>query len=176
MSGPPCHLALAALLAVATAASAADVPPAATVRFAPEMQAALDTTYGPSEGPVLEQTVRERVATALRREATCQSIAEVEITLIDARPTHPTDRQIGDNAALDRLRTHFAGGATFSARLLGADGGELRSLRYDWYAPDDRHTSKAAEPWGDVRLASEGLGSELARACRALAPAHPASP
>jgi hypothetical protein len=55
-------------------------------------------------------------------------------------------------------------------------GREFKSLRYEWYAQDDRHASVATEPWGDVRLASEGLGSQLARACRALARWHPTTP
>jgi hypothetical protein len=142
----------------------ADTP---TVLFSPDMQAAIDTTYGASEQAVLQQTIRERVRAALRGVG-CDGIV-IEITLRDARPTHPTDKQIGDNAALDRLRTHFAGGAAFSVRLLDPAGRELKSLRYDWYAPDDRHTSRAADPWGDVRLASEGLGLQLARECRGLA-------
>jgi hypothetical protein len=132
------------------------------------MQAALDRTYGESEAPVLQKTITERVDQALRG-AGCERVAEVEITVLDARPTHPTDRQMGDNPALDRLRTHFLGGATFSVRLLDSAGRELKTLRYDWYPQDIRHGSRAAEPWGDVRLASEGLGSELARTCRALA-------
>src|SRR6266700_2385086 len=70
---------------------------APTVLFSPGMQEALDTTYGGSEGAVLRQTIREGVGTAL-----CG-------TGCDARPTHPTDRQIGDNAALDRLLTHYGG-------------------------------------------------------------------
>lgn len=141
------------------------------VLFSPEMQLAIDKTYGGSEAAVLKQTIQDRVGAALRG-AGCSGIAEVEITLLDARPTHPTDKQIGDNAALDRLRTHFAGGATFTARLLDPAGHELKSLRYDWYAQDDRHGSRAAEPWGDVRLASEGLGSQLARECRVLSGTH----
>lgn len=146
-----------------------------TVLFSPDMQLAIDKTYGGSEAAVLKQTIRERVGAALHG-AGCDGIAEVEITLLDARPTHPTDKQIGDNAALDRLRTHFAGGATFTARLLDPAGHEVKSLRYDWYAQDDRHGSRAAEPWGDVRLASEGLGSQLARECHVLARAHATTP
>src|SRR2546429_8847038 len=63
-----------------------------------------------------------------------------------------------------------------SARLLDPAGRALKSLRYDWYAQDARHGSRAAEPWGDVELASEGLGSQLARACRALAHSHATTP
>lgn len=144
-----------------------------TVRFSPAMQAAIDRIYGESEQAVLERTIGEQVGAALRG-AGCNGVAEVEITLLDARPTHPTDEQIKDNAALDRLRTHFLGGAAFSARLIDPAGHELKSLRYDWYADDDRHGSRAADPWGDVRLASQGLGSQLAHECRALARRSPA--
>jgi hypothetical protein len=143
-----------------------------TVLFSRGMQAAIDGTYGGSEEAVLEQTIRERVGAALRGTG-CDGLARVEITLLDARPTHPTDRQIADNAALDRLRTRLLGGAAFSARLLDPAGRELKALRYDWYAQDDRHGSRAADPWGDMRLASEGLGSQLAHECRALARPHP---
>lgn len=168
-------LALGLALGLPAAVIGQSAPPVpTTVLFAPQMQAALDRTYGESEAPVLQKTVSERVALALRGTG-CQGVAEVEITLLDARPTHPTDRQIGDNPALDRLLTHFLGGATFSARLLDGGGRELKSLRYDWYPEDLRHGSRAVEPWGDVRLASEGLGSELARSCRALARSHPAA-
>jgi len=158
------------LLAASVGASPRVVP--ANVLFAPPMQAALDRIYGESEAPVLQKTISERVALALRS-AGCEGVAEVEITLLDARPTHPTDRQLGDNPALDRLRTHFVGGAAFSVRLLDPAGQELKSLRYDWYAQDLQHTSRSFDPWGDVRLASEGLGAELARTCTARShPAH----
>lgn len=162
-------LVCAVLLALPLATTAQNQPPAPTLLLSPAMQAELDKTYGRSEEPVLRQTIQERVGAALKG-AGCG--ATVEITLLDARPTHPTDEQIKANPALDRLRTHFAGGAAFSVRLLDPAGVELKSLRYDWYAPDDRHGSRAVEPWGDVRLASEGLGSQLAHECRALARVH----
>jgi hypothetical protein len=165
---------LTGLLGLPAAAAAQNGVPTATLRFAPEMQTALDRIYGDAEAAVLERTILERVGAALAS-AGCAGVARIEITLRDARPTHPTDEQIKANPALDRLRTHFAGGAAFSARLLDSNGGELRALRYDWYAPDDRHGSRAAEPWGDARLASEGLGSQLAHECRALAAHSPAS-
>ena len=179
MIGLPRTLVLAGLLGLLSRAAAATGENAAattTLLFSPAMQAAFERIYGTPEEAVLERTIRERVGAALRG-AGCEGLAQVEITLLDARPTHPTDKQLGDNAALDRLRTHFLGGAAFSVRLLDAAGRELKSLRYDWYAPDDRHGSRAAEPWGDVRLASEGLGSQLAHECHALAHAraHPAS-
>jgi len=167
-------LVLAGLLGLPAAVIGQNPHGTPTVLFSPEMQAAIDTVYGGAEQAALEQTIRERVGAALRG-AGCDGVA-IEITLRDARPTHPTDKQIEDNAALDRLRTHFAGGAAFSARLLDPAGRELKSLRYDWYAADDRHGSRAAEPWGDVRLASEGLGSQLARECRTLARSHPTTP
>jgi hypothetical protein len=163
---------LAGLIALSAAVTGQNSGATVSVLFSPAMHAALETTYGSPEEAVLEQRIRERVSAALRSSG-CAAAARVEITLRDARPTHPTDQQIGDNAALDRLRTHFLGGAAFSVRLLDPAGRELKSLRYDWYAQDDRHGSRAAEPWGDVRLASEGLGSQLARECRALARQNP---
>ena len=173
----PRTLALAGLLALPGLPAAVIGENAAatiTVLFSPAMQAAFERIYGTPEEAVLERTIRERTGAALQGVA-CAALAQVEITLLDARPTHPTDKQMGDNPAIDRLRTHFVGGAAFSVRLLDSAGRELKSLRYDWYAPDDRHGSRAAEPWGDVRLASEGLGSQLAHECRALARSHPTS-
>lgn len=165
----------AALFGLPAAVIGQNREPTPTVLFSPEMQTAIDRIYGGSEAAVLQKTIVGRVEAALHG-AGCEGVAQVEITVRDARPTHPTDEQIKDNPALDRLRTHFAGGAAFGARLLDPAGRELRSLRYDWYAPDDRHGSRAAEPWGDVRLASEGLGAQLAHECRALARAHPTTP
>jgi hypothetical protein len=165
---------LLGLLGLPVAVTGGNAGVATTVRFSPEMREAFERIYGTPEEAVLERMIRERVGAALH-EPGCDGLAQIEITLLDARPTHPTDKQIGDNAALDRLRTHFLGGAAFSVRLLDPAGRELKSLRYDWYAPDDRHGSRAAEPWGDVRLASEGLGSQLAHECRALARSHPTS-
>lgn len=166
-------LMLAALLSLPAAAIGES--PATNVLFSPDMRAAIDRTYGGSEAAVLERTIHERVDAALRG-AACDGLARIEVTLLDARPTHPTDRQLGDNPALDRLRTRFVGGAAFSARLLDASGRELKSLHYEWYPQDIRYGSRAAEPWGDFRLASEGLGSQLAHECRALARRQPTSP
>lgn len=158
----------AALMSSTTAAVAggvlADEP---AIGMAPAYETALRTTYGEPEGAVLRRIVRERVSAALQSRD-CGSAARLEIVLLDARPTHPTDKQIEDNAAIDRLRTHYLGGASFTARLLSVEGGALKSLRYDWYAESDRLGSRAAEPWGDVRLASEGLGAQLAGACAKL--------
>jgi hypothetical protein len=165
---------LGVLLILPAAALGQDRGAASTVLFSPTMQAALERTYGLSEVAVLERMIHERVGAALRG-AGCDGIAQVEITLRDARPTHPTDKQIADNPALDRLRTHFVGGAAFTARLLDPAGRELKSVRYDWYPQDLRDGSRAAVPWGDVQLASEGLGSQLAHECRALAREHPGS-
>jgi len=167
MNGLRWTAALAALLILpATAVTETPAAPPA-VLLSPAVQTALETTYGRPEQAVLEQTIRDRVGAALKG-AGCDGIA-IEITVLDVRPTHPTDGQIAANPALDRLRTRFAGGAAFAARLLDAAGRELKSLRYDWYASDLHHGSRAAEPWGDVRLASEGLGSQLARECHAQA-------
>jgi hypothetical protein len=159
---------LLGLLGLPAAVTGENAGAATTVLFSPTMQAAFERIYGTPEEAVLSRTIRERVGAALHG-AGCHGLAQVEITLLDARPTHPTDKQMGDNPSLDRLRTHFVGGASFSVRLLDPAGRELKSLHYDWYAPDDRHGSHAAEPWGDVRLASEGLGSQVAQECRALA-------
>jgi hypothetical protein len=148
-------------------AAAAGMISEPVIGMAPAYKTVLRTSYGESEEPVLRMIVGARVSAALRTRD-CGLASRLEITLLDARPTHPTDKQIDDNAAIDRLRTHFAGGASFGARLLAADGSELKSLRYDWYAENDHFGSKAAEPWGDVRLASEGLGAELAGACTKL--------
>ncbi len=96
-------LVLAVALGLPAAGIGQDPGRAPTVLFSPTMQAAFDTTYGGSEGAVLQQTVRERVGAALRG-AGCEGVAQVEITLLDARPTHPTDKQIADNAALALAR------------------------------------------------------------------------
>jgi hypothetical protein len=173
MNKPHWTLLLAGLLVLPAVLGAQNGVPTPAVLFSSDMQTALDKIYGDSEAAVLERTILDRVGAALGG-AGCAAAARIEITLRDARPTHPTDEQIRNNPALDRLRTRFAGGAAFSVRLLDAAGGELKSLRYDWYAPDDRHGSRAAEPWGDVRLASEGLGAQLAHECRALARVQPA--
>jgi hypothetical protein len=137
------------------------------VAVAPAYENALRTTYGEPEGRVLRQMVAERVSAALQARH-CGVASQLQITLLDARPTHPTDKQVEDDAAIDRLRTHYLGGASFTARFLDVDGKELKSLHYEWYAQNDRLGSKASEPWGDVRLASEGLGEELAGACAKL--------
>jgi len=171
----PAILVLTGLSGLPAAVTGQNAEATTTVLFSAAMHDAFKTIYGAPEEGALAQTIRERVGAALRSGG-CDGLAQVEITLLDARPTHPTDKQIGDNAALDRLRTHFLGGAAFSVRLLDPAGQQLKSLRYDWYAQDDRHGSRAAEPWGDVRLASEGLGSQLAHECRALARSRPATP
>jgi hypothetical protein len=162
-----CRLALILCGAASVAAAGATLSGEPVIGVAPAYETALRTTYGEPEDPVLRQIIGERVSAALHARQ-CGGASRLEITLLDARPTHPTDKQIDDNAAIDRLRTRYLGGASFSARLLSADGNELKSLHYDWYAEDFHLGSKAAEPWGDVRLASEGLGAELAGACAKL--------
>jgi hypothetical protein len=162
-----CSLALITSGAGAAAAGGGPLSSEPAIVIAPAYETVLRSIYGEPEGPVLRTIVGERVSAALRARD-CGGASQLEITLLDARPTHPTDKQIDDNPAIDRLRTHYLGGASFTARFLAADGNELKSLRYDRYAETDRLGSKAAEPWADVRLASEALGAQLARACAKL--------
>lgn len=162
-----CRLVLSICSAAPVAAAGATLTGGPIVGVGPAYENALRTTYGEPENPVLRQIIGERVSAALH-DRNCGGASQLEITLLDARPTHPTDKQVEDDAAIDRLRTHYLGGASFTARLMDADGKELKSLNYEWYAENDQLGSKAAEPWGDVRLASEGLGAELAGACAKL--------
>ena len=87
----------------------------------------------------------------------------------------------GSEGAVLRQTIREGVGAAFTTRLLDLAGQALKSLRYDWYAQDVRHGSRAAEPWatwssrarGSVRNLRAPAARSRTRTRRLSEPASP---
>jgi hypothetical protein len=124
-------LAIAALLASATAAVAA--PPAVSVTVAPKLQATFEKTYGLREAALLTGDLKTSVERSLAKTGAYDG-ARIELTLIDVKPNRPTFKQLGDTPGLS-MESFGIGGAAIEGRIVAADGHET-PIAYRWYETD----------------------------------------
>lgn len=76
---------------------------------------------------------------------------ELRVTLVDAKPTRPTFRQMSKQPGLS-FRSLGNGGATFSASVIDPSGNVVSTSEYDWYETylQDNFGSST---WADARRA-----------------------
>ncbi|HEX9140295.1 MAG TPA: hypothetical protein VF848_10915, partial [Steroidobacteraceae bacterium] len=85
-----------ALAAPVIASDGVTVP----VKLSPKLEALLRDKFGADEGPLLESYVADSLSKAQRHADTGCKYA-LEVTIVDALPTHPTRKQQADNPAVD---------------------------------------------------------------------------
>lgn len=153
--------ALFGLIGTTTAIAAG---PPVTVTLAPSLTERLDKSLGAKEGPVLQRIVAESVTREVTRHR-CVDAARIDVTLIEADPTHPTRQQLIDQPGLDFMRSKSIGGAALSATVFNADGQVIDSLSYRRYPPMLGMAAMSAETWSDARLAIDRFASKLAADC-----------
>jgi len=157
---------LAALLSVNHAATAADAVTLAPITVGQSLQDILASQFGDAEGAVLQQAVSESLLRALRRAGGAvgaPGALRLEVLISDARPSHPTRRQMNENPALDPIRSWSLGGATLDAVLRGADGQELERVSWRHYATSFDTAALAYDPWADARVAIDMFANQVAR-------------
>jgi hypothetical protein len=86
---------------------------------------------------------------------------ELRLTLVDARPNHPTFTQLGKQAGLSR-NSRALGGARFKGELFDGAGQSLGTVDYHWYENSFEH-SYAGATWKDARRAISRFSSKTAK-------------
>jgi len=148
-------LATVAVLASATAALA--TPASVSVSVGPELQAKAAKTLGEREindlAKTLQTTVEQRLA-----KSNAYDGARIELVLIDAKPNHPTFKQLGDTPGLS-TSSFSVGGATIEGRAVSPDG-TITPLRYSYTEPDIRWSARGGN-WTDAEVTFEQFAGEL---------------
>ncbi len=141
---------ISALLAsfLVPAALACDI----TVAFDPETAEEWTETYGEREVDYLSERVSDDLHDALA--AAGLSVAQVNVTIIDARPNRPTFKQASDRPGLDQFRSFSVGGMSLRAEAFDTDGTQLGDYAYKWFSHDIRFASHRPT-WSDANRASD---------------------
>ncbi|MDE2251937.1 MAG: hypothetical protein KGL25_11110 [Gammaproteobacteria bacterium] len=154
----------AACLAWPAVAASVRVP---TATIGTDLQKALHDRYGIAEGKVLQQEVADELARELRAAgATLDDAAKanIEVSIDDAVPTHPTRFQVAQQPSLDPVRSVSRGGARLHAVLRDATGKAVDHVDYDYYAVSLDTVSPSGSPWGDAFVTIERFASQVAKA------------
>ena len=103
------------------------------------------------------QQLRKNVAERLAR-SNAYDGARIELVLVDAKPNHPTFKQLSDNTGLS-LRSFGVGGATIEGRAVSPDG-QVTPLRYSYTEPDLRF-ARGMSTWGDAEQTFQMFADQL---------------
>lgn len=141
-------------LMLAPAAFAAEI----NVTMSEDFQTKLQDDYGTREGDYLAQEVRDD----LTRELTRLGVdpARIEVTILDAKPSKPTMKQLADKPGLDYGDSISLGGMKLSAVAYDTDGKETNTFEYGWFEHDIRMTGLTT--WYDANKASNRFARNFA--------------
>lgn len=167
----PHMLTRAALLALTlTPLWAAAAPPAPVeVILSTTLEVKIDVSYGKAEAGLLRGSVTEAIRDALARGPALSPAARsasIVVVIEDARPTHPTPRQLADDPSIDYLRSVAVGGAELTATVRAADGRVLATVSERHWPASLELGSPAADDWADARVAIRSLAAKVAEALR----------
>ncbi len=150
-------IAASALLASATAASAA--PTSVTVSIAPALQTKAVESLGVRDvnelAAQLQSTVEKRLA-----KTSAYDGARIELVLADAKPNRPTFKQMSDKPGLS-YESFGIGGAQIEGRAIAADG-TVTPIAYKYYESDIRE-SRRGGTWADAEGTFQMFASSLNR-------------
>lgn len=158
-------VAFAAAFAALTFAGAAAADPVTNVTFSPELQTELEETYGVREGEFLQDSIRRSIENALQRSgADLSRAATIDVTVIDADPSRPTFKELGDTPGLDYFHSIRVGGAELTAVIRDANGTVLSEVEHRRYAHTLNEVSFSHSTWGDARRAIRTFAEKVADA------------
>ena len=149
-----------ALLASATAALAA--PASVSVSVGPELQAKAVKTLGVREVNDLAAELRATVEKQVSKNPAYDG-ARIELVLADAKPNHPTFKQLGDQPGLS-WESFGIGGAKIEGVSIAADGA-VTPINYKYYESDIRWALRGGT-WADAESVFQRFASDLRRGDR----------
>jgi len=141
-------------LLLAPAAMAAEI----NVSVSDDFQTKLTNDYGTREGDYLSKEVREDITRELAKAGV--DVARIDVTILDARPSKPTFKQLGDKPGLDYGASRSTGGMKLTATAYDADGTKTGDYEYSWYENDIRLTGLTT--WYDANKASSRFARNFA--------------
>jgi hypothetical protein len=148
-------IAVAALLASATAAFAA--PASVVVTVGPELHAKAVKTLGVRDvnelAVRLQTTVERRLAKTHNYDG-----ARIELVLADAQPNRPTFKQMGDRPGLS-YESFGIGGAEITGRAIAANGA-VTPINYRYYESDIRWARRGGT-WADAEATFDRFADNL---------------
>jgi hypothetical protein len=150
-------LSAAALLASAGVAFAA--PASVTVSIGPELQAKAANTLGVRDVNELADELRTAVQKRLEKTNRYDG-ARIELVLVDAKPTRPTFKQLGDSPGLS-YSSFGRGGAAIEGRAIAPDGA-VTPLSFKDYEADLRQ-SRLGSTWSDAQMTIDRFAYYLGR-------------
>lgn len=150
-------IAAAALLASATAAFA--TPASVSVVIGPELQAKAAKTLGVRDVNELADRLKTVVEKRLAKTGAYDG-ARIELVLADARPNHPTFKQLGDRPGLS-YQSFGVGGAEIQGRVIAANGA-VTPVGYKYYESDIRW-ARHGGTWADADATLDRFAYDLAR-------------
>ena len=141
-------------LMLAPAALAAEI----NVSVSEDFQEKLQDDYGTREGDYLTKEVKEDLTRELDKAGV--DVARIEVTILDAKPSKPTFKQLGDRPGLDYGASISIGGMKLSAVAYDAEDNETNTFEYSWYEHDIRQTGLTT--WYDANKASNRFARNFA--------------
>lgn len=149
-------------LALGAPAHAAQLTVLAPVLSA-EAQETFAQDYGLREIPYLQKSLQTRIERRLAHagvELGEAGAATLRITLLEAKPSRLTFKQLTKRNTLDYSLSRSLGGAKMRAELLDGAGNIVDTLDYAWYEYDLR-SSLALVPWHDTERAFDFFATKL---------------
>ncbi|MEZ6011232.1 MAG: hypothetical protein R3C08_05090 [Hyphomonas sp.] len=141
-------------LLLSPAAFAAEI----NVTVSDEFQTKLDEDYGVREGEYLKKEVSDDLTRELAKAGV--DVAKIDVTILDARPSKPTFKELADKPGLDYGASISTGGMKLSAVAYDADGNEQNTFEYSWYEHDIRYAGLTT--WYDANKASNRFARNFA--------------
>lgn len=138
-----------------------------TITNSDDLQEKFEDDYGVRESEKLNKRLEEKVLKAFDREGL--SVHRVELTLEDAKPNHPTFKQLGDTPGLDGFRSVSLGGAEITGEAFDADGNSIAQLTYRWFESDLRFAQHGST-WSDANRAINRFAKKFADEAKAQLP------
>ena len=129
------------------------------VSLSPELRKKAVETYGVRDVERLAVELRKDVEREMHRTGVLAG-GKLELVLVDARPSRPTFKQLGDTPGLS-IQSFGVGGAAIEGRAISVDG-EVTPVSYQWYETDIRESQYGAT-WSDAQYAMQRFATRLGR-------------
>ena len=141
-------------LLLAPAAMAAEI----NVTVSEDFQTKLQDDYGTREGDFLTKEVKDDLTQALEKAGV--DTARIDVTILDAKPSKPTFKQLSDKPGLDYGMSKSLGGMKLSAVAFDEAGEQTAEYEYSWYEHDLRMSGIST--WYDASRASRRFARNFA--------------
>ena len=146
-------------LALIGAGAVQAAPTEVQVQIGPKLQKEAEKTLGVREVDRLAADLKRQVEREVARTGVLDG-ARLELVLVDAKPSRPTFKQLGDRPGLS-YESFSLGGARIEGKAIAVDGA-VTPLHYQWYETDIRW-SPYRTTWGDADTAFGQFARRLAR-------------